>query len=212
VAAIKHTRASAACQGAHSPRRRPAIIPLGYALLGLLARTSLSGYDVIREMEEPVGFFWHARRGQIYPELARLEQLGLVEHAVVEQRDRPDKKVYTITPAGLEALREWVTRPMRLPLDRDEFMLKIYSLWLADPQQALALVRAHEGHHAARLARYQEIETEMLRDWPPEARRLDAPKFAAYATLRRGIEYERGYAEWCRWLAGAIEGSTRTPG
>ncbi len=186
-------------------RRRLTIIPLGYALLGLLARDSLSGYDVIRRMEEPVGFFWHARRSQIYPELARLEQAGLVVYVVVAQEDRPDKKVYTLTPAGREALREWVTRPSRPPLDRDEFMLKIYSIWLADPQQALALVRTHEGYHAERLARYQAIEAEMERDWPPAARRLDSPKFAAYATLRRGLEYERGYAAWCRWLAEALE-------
>jgi DNA-binding PadR family transcriptional regulator len=155
-------------------------------------------------MEEPIGFFWHAQRSQIYPELARLETAGLVDHAVVEQHDRPDKKVYAITAAGIDALREWATAPMPLPLDRDEFMLKVYSIWLADPQKALTLLQTQEGYHADRLARYKEIEAAMEQDWPPETRRLDSPKFAAYATLRRGIDYERGYAEWCRWLAEAF--------
>ena len=53
---------------------------LGYALLGLLARRALSGYDLAREMKRPVGYFWQARHSQIYPQLARLEALGLVAH------------------------------------------------------------------------------------------------------------------------------------
>jgi len=50
-------------------------------------------------------FFWQARHSQIYPELARLEEKGLVTHQVVEQQDRPDKKVYSVTDSGLDALK-----------------------------------------------------------------------------------------------------------
>lgn len=158
-------------------------------------------------MEEPIGFFWHARRSQIYPELARLEEAGMVRHTVVAQHDRPNKKVYEVTDAGLEALRQWVTAPMRMPPDRDEFMLKAYSIWMADPREAITLFRTHEGYHAERLARYEEIEVEMEQDQEPGTWRVDTPKFAAYATLRRGIEYERGYVAWCRWMAEALEAS-----
>jgi DNA-binding PadR family transcriptional regulator len=156
-------------------------------------------------MEEPIGFFWHARRSQIYPELARLEDAGLVSHVVVEQHDRPDKKVYQITESGLETLRRWVVEPPPAQPDRDEFMLKVYSIWLADPQQAIAMLRARESYHSERLARYDQIREKMERDWPPDARRFDSPKFAAYATLHRGIQYERSYAAWCRWMARAIQ-------
>jgi len=158
-------------------------------------------------MENPVGFFWHAQRSQIYPELARLEAAGLVRHTVVEQYDRPHKKVYEITDAGRAALRDWVATPVKLPLDRDTFMVKIYSLWLISPQQALHLVQSYQAEHVERLARYEEIRQNMERDWPPSERRLESPKFAAYATLRRGIDYEQGYISWCAWLAEAIEAS-----
>lgn len=178
-------------------------------MLGLLARTPASGYDLIRYMEEPVGFFWHARRSQIYPELARLEGGGLVTHTVVEQQDRPDKKVYQITQSGLDALRHWIAQPARPQPDRDEFMLKVYSIWLAAPQEAINFMRAHQAHHTERLARYETIRDEMERDWPPHARRFDSPKFAAYATLRRGIEYERGYAAWCGWAIEILEQQMR---
>jgi DNA-binding PadR family transcriptional regulator len=182
------------------------MIPLAYALLGLLARAPASGYDLIREMEEPIGFFWHARRSQIYPELARLEQAGFVTHTVVEQQERPDKKVYDITDAGRAALAAWATEPMRIPPERDEFMLKVFSLWLAEPQRALGLIQSYASQHAERLARYESIRATMERNAAAgELRQLRSPRFASYATLLRGIEYERGYVVWCQWLIETIE-------
>ena len=38
-----------------------------------------------------------------------------------------------------------------------------------------------------------------------DAQRVDSPAFASYATLRRGIQYERGYVEWCAWMAETLE-------
>lgn len=49
---------------------------LGYAILGLLSRERLSGYDLTRGMRGRVGNFWSAKHSQIYPELARLEEGG----------------------------------------------------------------------------------------------------------------------------------------
>ena len=49
---------------------------LGYAILGLLSREDLSGYDLTQRMAGRVGYFWSARHSQIYPELAKLEDGG----------------------------------------------------------------------------------------------------------------------------------------
>jgi DNA-binding PadR family transcriptional regulator len=180
------------------------VATLGYALLGLLARGARSGYDLARLLKRPVGYFWQARHSQIYPELARLEAQGLVAHHVVEQHNRPDKKVYAITEAGREALRAWVTAPLEEPPVRDELVLRAYSVWLAGPGAAAALFREHVGRHEARLARYRELEAQLVRATagaPP----VDTQEFAAYAALRRGIGRAREYAAWCRWLADRLE-------
>lgn len=178
---------------------------LGYAILGLLSREDLSGYDLTRRMKGRVGYFWSARHSQIYPELARLEEGGYVTHRVVAQRERPDKKVYEITADGMEALREWATQPPAPKPTRDELVLKAYSVWLAEPEKVARLFREEELRHAEQLAHYEEIQTWMRSEWAEDLVRPDSPRFATYATLRRGIIHERGYAEWCRWVAESVE-------
>jgi DNA-binding PadR family transcriptional regulator len=178
---------------------------LGYALLGLLAREALSGYDLTRRTRERLGFFWEARHSQIYPELALLEEEGMVTHRVVEQQDRPDKKVYSITDAGLDAMKGWVVEPPGPRPTRDELVLKAYSLWLADPKAAITLFREQERRHKEQLLRYEEIEAWMEEEWGQDLERVDSPRFASYAALQRGILNERGYVEWCRWVTSRLE-------
>jgi DNA-binding PadR family transcriptional regulator len=185
---------------------------LSFAILGLLAREPLSGYDVAGWMRDRVGYFWSARHSQIYPELNRLEGAGMVEHRVVEQDDRPDKKVYEITAQGREALASWVTEPVKPRAARDELVLKAYSVWMADQREALALFREEQRVHEEQLRRYEELERWMQKEWGENTETPESPLFATYATLQRGLAYERGYAEWCRWMADCLEGRGKDVG
>jgi DNA-binding PadR family transcriptional regulator len=178
---------------------------LGYALLGLLAREPLSGYDLAQQMKDPVAFFWHAQHSQIYPELARLELDGLVQFEVVAQYDRPDKKVYAPTEAGRAALRSWVESPTGVPPARDELVLKAYTLWLANPARTAQLFRDQAATHRAQLARYRQIERRLKREHRAVLEDPSSTTWAAYATLRRGIGFEREQAGWCAWVAAQLE-------
>jgi PadR family transcriptional regulator AphA len=189
-----------------------AIPTIGYALLGVLAREPLSGYDISRRMKAPVGAFWQAQRSQIYPELARLEELGLVTHHRVEQLDRPDKKVYSLSEAGRQALRRWVTEPAGVPAQRNELVLKVYSLWLADPGQALLFVRQREAQHRARLEQLELTAGELEREAGGSPLRPDSPEFGTYATVLAGVHAERAQVEWCEWLGGRFELDRSTKG
>lgn len=179
---------------------------LGYAVLSLLSREDLSGYDLKRWMERPLGYFWSAKHSQIYPELALLEEDGFVKHRVVEQRGKPDKKVFAITDEGREALREWVTEPPGGRAARDELVLKAYSSWVAEPEEAAALFEEQGLRHEEQLGHYQEIEAWMKENRGGSPEEMDFDDFASYAALRRGIGYEREYAEWCRWVAAGLKG------
>lgn len=180
---------------------------LGYALLGLLAREPLSGYDLAQRLGERVAFFWGAGHSQIYPALRKLERAGLISHKRVAQTDRPDKKVHRITAKGRKLLAEWATSPYEPPPLKDELLLRMYSLWLADPARAAALLRGEERRHRERLAQYREFERQIREHWKADLDDPRSPRFATWATLRRGLEYEKGYAEWLAWLAGTLEDS-----
>jgi DNA-binding PadR family transcriptional regulator len=178
---------------------------LGYALLGLLARESSTGYELTGRVRERIGFFWGARHSQIYPELAKLEGGGLVTYEPVEQEGKPDKKVYSITDAGFAALAEWAVVPESPGPTRDEMTLKAYSVWAADPGKASAMFRDEERRHREQLAEYEQIKGWMEREWGEALTDPGTPEFSSYATLRRGLGYEREYAEWCGWLADSLE-------
>jgi hypothetical protein len=86
-----------------------------------------------------------------------------------------------------------------------ELVLKAYSLWLAEPSKAVALFRDEERRHEEQLLEYEKIKGWMEKEWGEDVLRTDSPRFASYAALQRGILNERGYAEWCRWVADRLE-------
>ena len=185
-------------------RRLRAASTLGFALLGLLARRERTGYELSQLLREPIGFFWHARHSQIYPELARLEKAGLVRHTLVRQTERPDKKRYRIAAPGRRALREWVTSPLAATPIRDELTLRTFSIWLADRSKARAMLVAELERHEALLRRHDEVEAAVRKVL--RGRRQEAKQFANYATLRRGVSYERHVVDWLRWLLAELAG------
>lgn len=180
------------------------ITTLGYALLGLLARSEQTGYDLSQGLKDPVSFFWHAQHSQIYPELAKLEFSGLVKYKLIEQTERPDKKVYSLTPLGKKHLEMWLHAPLTVPKVRDELVLKAYSLWLADSKAAVQMMRDHAEAHAERLAEY-ERRLELVKRKTNKQPSLESPWFGVQAVLMRGIGYEREYVAWCKWMIERLE-------
>ena len=107
-------------------------------VLAMLAKEPSHGYELrarLRDALGPVGEAMNA--GQIYVTLGRLEKAALVS---AEREpglpDRPDRKVYALTPAGQQRVASWlaeVTWPGPAPA---EFHLKLVAAAagrLADP-------------------------------------------------------------------------------
>ena len=77
---------------------------LRHAVLAALCDDEYSGYQLAKAFDVGVANFWSASSQQLYSELTRLEQAGLISGREVIQLDRPNKRVFTVTPAGLEEL------------------------------------------------------------------------------------------------------------
>jgi DNA-binding PadR family transcriptional regulator len=96
---------------------------LRYALLGLLAYAPATGYELTQSFDVSLRNAWHASHSQIYPELRKLEEAGLVE--VVSEGSR-NSRSYGATDAGRKALRSWLvdTPPSRKV--RDDTALRLF--------------------------------------------------------------------------------------
>ncbi|MDO8963653.1 MAG: PadR family transcriptional regulator [Coriobacteriia bacterium] len=84
-----------------------------YGLLALLNRRSMHGYEMRRELEVELGPEWAVNYGQIYSTLERLVRDALVvQSETVASGDAPDRKLYTVTPAGRTELHQWFLTPI----------------------------------------------------------------------------------------------------
>ena len=101
---------------------------LGNALLGLLSYGPMTGYDLKKLLDYPMGFFWLAQMSQIYRELNKLEEKGLVKSEIKPQEKRPDRKVYQITKGGKETFLSWLNKfPEQLnEASRSRFLMRIF--------------------------------------------------------------------------------------
>ena len=80
---------------------------LKYAILGLLNRNEMTGYELSKEFETTLFEFWNAKHSQIYPELKSLNAEGLIQYRVEITGNVLEKKVYTITDEGRRDFSEW---------------------------------------------------------------------------------------------------------
>jgi DNA-binding PadR family transcriptional regulator len=192
----------------HATVSRP-IPTLGYAILALLAREPLTGYGLSQQMRDPIGLFWQAHHSQIYPMLERLGRRDWVASREIRGPGPRPTRRHEITESGLAALRAWVAAPTSSRGGRDELLLRVYASWVADRSVTLALLQEAETRHRAQLATYlarrRSAEARGVSDTPGTA------DFADYATLRRGIGYERGRIAWLRWLRGRLEDGDGRP-
>jgi DNA-binding PadR family transcriptional regulator len=121
------------------------ILSIKYGILGLLASGPLHGYELKLACEEELVPASPLNFGQVYTTLERLQRDGLVAHQVVSQSERPDKKVYALTPEGRRLLQNWLATPSPPETDpRHETALKLIlarRLEDADPLQVVASER-----------------------------------------------------------------------
>lgn len=160
--------------------------PTARVILGFLAAGDKSGYDIKSMTDRSTRFFWAASYGQIYPELKRLAETGLVEAAEESEGGR-QRTAWAITDAGREALAGWVeSEGIRHEL-RDEGSLKVFFAALVGPEAVEAALTEKRDHHTAELAKLEEIR--------PFA--ATAERYGPAEVLEYGISLHTFAKSWC---------------
>lgn len=165
---------------------------LRFAILVSLQSKQRTGYEIAREFDRGVSYFWQASHQQIYRELGKLANDGAVEFTQVEQHGRPAKKVYRITKRGRTALKTWLETPAPTPTIKDELLVKLYAGDLADAAKLLQETERHRLLYSAQLEEYHAIE--QLYFSPPAD--LTVKQRYVYLTLRRGIHATQSWLAW----------------
>jgi DNA-binding PadR family transcriptional regulator len=161
--------------------------PTAYVILGMLRREPLSGYEIKALVDNSTRFFWAASYGQIYPELRRLSEAGLVVGADSPTGGRK-RTVYEITADGEEELKAWLRQPPEVFEMRDEGLLKLFFADALPPEEAVEIVRSMRGN--------RELMNRRLRELEP----MKDEEKARYPllVLRCGIEFTEWSVDWCR--------------
>ena len=106
-------------------------------LLALLAGEASHGYQLRARLALALGPLAGALNdGQVYVTLNRLEKSGLLASTRVGQADRPDRKVYELTPAGRERVATWLNDtswPTPAPAEFHLTLVAAAAAGLADP-------------------------------------------------------------------------------
>lgn len=98
-----------------------------YALLGALMTGPRHGYEIRAFLREGLGATWHIPTSQLYAQLKRLQERGLLRSSLESQDSRPAKRVFELTDEGRHAFLVWVHAPVRHVRDlRVEFLAKLF--------------------------------------------------------------------------------------
>ncbi|GAB2514159.1 PadR family transcriptional regulator [Nocardia heshunensis] len=162
---------------------------LRYALLGLLSEGPASGYDLLRTFKESLANVWPATQSQMYTELTKLADAGLIE---VSDEGPRGRKEYTLTPAGLDDLRTWLTTTNPKRNVRNEALLRIFFLGVIPRDQARAYLEGMEERSDH--AHEELVELEHAIDWTNS----NLSRYGRIA-LEYGERITATNREWARW-------------
>jgi DNA-binding PadR family transcriptional regulator len=159
--------------------------------LGLLNQQPMSGYDIKQYLKILNWLIDGPSFGNIYSSLRALLQQGLVTMQVVQQENKPARKVYDITETGRQALQEWIEQPIAANPSLKAFVMRLALVGAFSPARLTAHLEQRRKQVSAHLvALEQNIES------------LDG----AADTQRLIFEYGMALAAAeSEWLDGALE-------
>ncbi len=174
---------------------------LPHVILTVLSTRDATGYDITKEFSASIGYFWKASHQQVYRELNKMGEQGLVTCVLEPQEGKPDRKVYSITDSGRSALGEWFDQPTAHPTVRDEFSAKLVacSVQPSAPFRAQLAELVEESRKF--VAHYQEIETAYYSN--PAV--LDKQQRLERLTLRRNLLLRQTWIQWAEEVLSELD-------
>ena len=167
---------------------------LKYAILGLLNRGPMTGYDIKKAFDDRALYnFWHAEHSQVYPELAKLVKEGLLEYETVITGEKLEKKLYRLTEKGAKDFHDWLIFDAEVDrTPKDTFRLRTYFYDSMDKEEYLNLIHSQLIQHKERRDYLREIVFSAFKTIPD----VGTPELGDYLVLDGAIKREVAYIDW----------------
>ncbi len=168
---------------------------LRHAALGLLSRGPASGYDLLKVFEASMANVWPATQSQLYGELNKLADAGLIEVTDLGPRGR---KEYAITDPGRAELHRWLTSAQDDPVFRSAQLLRVFLLDELPRDQAREFLTALRDEADRERKHYEQIRDSY--DWSGSDE-----AFFSRAALENGLRFTRMESEWVDWVLAELD-------
>jgi DNA-binding PadR family transcriptional regulator len=170
-----------------------------HAVLGLLSLRSWSTYELAKQVQRSLGWFWPRAERKLYDEPKRLVAAGLAKSTIEMTGSRP-RTVYSVTARGRRAMRQWLGEPPAPPSIEFEGLVKVFFADGGDLHQLDETLRAIAETADARVAELETRAVESLTGNVAFPGRLPINTI----TLRFQIDHERQIGDWARWARDQI--------
>jgi len=180
-----------------------------HALLGLLSVRPWSTYELAKQVERSLGWFWPRTERKIYDEAKRLVESGHATSEAEATGSRP-RTVYRITPSGRRALEEWLGRPSAPPKLESEALARTFFADSGTLEHLHATLDDLAASASARIHVLRElIEVADEPEYPFVKRR-----HVNAVAWRFQLDYHRMILDWTTWARDQIDTwvSTTDPG
>ncbi|WP_105956687.1 PadR family transcriptional regulator [Apilactobacillus quenuiae] len=120
-------------------------------ILGILKNGEKTGYEINSILQNQLSYFYDGTYGMIYPTLRKLESENKIIKKVVNQSDRPNKKVYSITDEGIEEFHKYLSSPVINDVYKSDFLMRLFFGDDLSKKKIVSLIKEEIGRKNSKL-------------------------------------------------------------
>jgi len=165
-----------------------------HAVLGLLRLRPWTTYELAKQVQRSLGWFWPRAERKLYEEPKRLVAAGLAT-ATPEMTGARPRTVYAVTRKGRSTLQRWLDEPPAPPTFEFEGMVKVFFADGGTLEQLRLTLAAIAATADERVVELEDKVAQHTRGDVPFPERLHINSLG----LRFQLDHERLIAAWARW-------------
>ncbi|MFK4227043.1 PadR family transcriptional regulator [Streptomyces sp. NPDC019890] len=177
---------------------------LRHAVLAALLDGEYSGYQLAKAFDVGVANFWHALPQQLYAELTRLEKEGLVAGRQVVQETRPNKRLFTVTDAGLAELEQFAAAASKPSFVRDDLLVKVQAADRIGTGPVIEQLEERAAVAEGKIELFGKLLRQMRGAADEDEFLRHGRRIGPYLTCLRGLAFEKDNRDWCRRIAAVL--------